>query len=660
MCGILGLWHKDAKPIPLETFQKATTALRHRGPDDEGYLLVNQSRNKIIPCLGTDSDKRLNLPRIEKHFDQSFDFIFGFRRLSILDLSPSGHQPMSSMDGSCWIIFNGEIYNYLELREELKKLGHTFTSTSDTEVLLAGYLQWGSDLLPRLVGMFAFAIFDMRKRTLFLARDFFGIKPLYYTTTNNVFAFASEAKALLELDNTKRQINPDSLYMYLRYGLTDHGDNTFWNEIQHLPPAHYMEISLEAQSPPQIKRYWQIDMNTRLDISLSDATEQLRNLFLENIRIHLRSDVPVGAALSGGIDSSAIVGAMRHVQGQNLDLHSFSYIANDLNLSEEKWVDLAGEKSEAIVHKTRPQPTDLIEDLDHLIYTLDEPFGSTSIYAQYRVFRLAQENKIKVMLDGQGADEFLGGYNYFLSGYLVSLLRQYRLGASFQFLKNNWRRPYFGGSQLLLRAGAWVLPRRLHGLAQQISGNSLMPDWLNPHWFKEHNVKAYSLYAGDQRTKSKEVYRDLLYQSVVETSLPMLLRYEDRNSMAHSVESRVPFLTPSLVNFIFSLPEEYLINLEGTTKAIFRQSMRDIVPRPILDRKDKIGFSTPEHEWLVSLRPWVESIFESSIASSTPVLNLHEIKDEWGRMLAGQKQFNFRFWRWINLIRWSELYRAEY
>lgn len=657
MCGIVGVYNTQKQPIDLETFFKSTEAIRHRGPDDEGYLLVNSSQGIVVPCGGENTDSRLGLPKIEKYFSQPFDFAFGFRRLSILDLSPSGHQPMTSFDGRHWIIFNGEVYNYIELRAELTHLGYEFSSTSDTEVLLAGYIHWGAKMLTKLAGMFAFAILDMQMRKLFLARDFFGIKPLYYALNEDRFAFASEAKALIALGDVSPCVNPSALYMYLRYGLTDQDDRTLWNEIHHLPAAHYLEISLDSPKPSvHPTRYWQIDLATRLSLSASEASEQLRNFFLENIRFHLRSDVPVGAALSGGIDSSSIVSAMRYHQG-NQEIHTFSYIADDPKINEEPWVDLVGQDAKTIVHKTRISTTDLISDLDNFIFSLDEPVSTTSMYAQHSVFRLAQETGIKVMLDGQGADELFGGYNYFFSGRLVSLIRRQRWNEAVRFLANNWRRPYFGGPRLVYRAGAWLLPENFHGLARKLIGEDFIPDWLNSDWFKKNDVSAGSIYIWDH---SKDLFHTLLYQSVTQTSLPMLLRYEDRNSMAHSVESRVPFLTPSFVNFIFSLPEEYIIDMDGNTKAIFRQAMRDIVPTPVLQRQDKIGFSTPERQWLNDLRGWVEDILNSQVVASIPALNRNKINEEWREVFTGRKTFNYQIWRWINLIRWVERYQIEF
>ncbi|MFN8455571.1 MAG: asparagine synthase (glutamine-hydrolyzing) [Anaerolineae bacterium] len=549
MCGIFGLRSAEGQTLNLAVLRQAMSTIRRRGPDDEGYLLCHTAAGRIQPYGGPDTDPRLNLPPLPACPDEAFDLALGFRRLAILDLSPGGHQPMVSCDGRYWLVFNGEIYNYLELKPELESLGYVFRSHSDSEVLLASYACWGHQALNRLVGMFACAILDVQARRLFLARDFFGIKPLYYTYGSGGFAFASEIKALLELPGVTRQVNPQRLYDYLRFRLTDHAGETLFSSIQQLPAAHYLEIWLDNPQPARPVRYWQIDLNQRLDLPFDEATARLRELFLENVTLHLRSDVPVGAALSGGIDSSSIVMAMRYLQGQTLQLHTFSHITHDPILGEERWVDLIGQASGARVGKVEPSPEELAAGLDQLIYIQDEPFGSTTIYAQYRVFQLAQQAGIKVMLDGQGADELLAGYRPYLAARLASLLRQGHLAEAIRFVRQAAQWPGSGTRELSLEAMRLLLPPHFQGLGRQLVSRSLFPAWLNAAWFTQHGVtKAFGWNYGS------DVLREQLHRTLVEVSLPSLLRYEDRNSMAFSIESRVPFLTPALVNFIFALP----------------------------------------------------------------------------------------------------------
>jgi asparagine synthase (glutamine-hydrolysing) len=557
---------------------------------------------------------------------------------------------MCAGDGRYWIVYNGEIYNYLELKEELVREGYTFQSRSDTEVLLNGYSHWGFGVLNRLVGMFAFAIYDRQEELLFLARDFFGIKPLYYTIWPGGFAFASEIKALLTLPHVSRTVNPQRAYEYLRLGFIDHGGETLISEIQQLPAAHCLRLTLEKSAFPRPARFWDIDLTVKSDLSFDDAASRVRDMFLKNVELHLRSDVPVGAALSGGIDSSAIVMAMREVQGSSLDLNTFSFVADDSDVNEEKWVDMVGRTAGASVFKVRLTQEQLLSDLDQLIYFQDEPFTGTSIYAQYRVMRLAKENGIKVLLDGQGADEMLGGYRPYLDARLASLLRQVQWLKACRFLLSLRQYDDYRLRTILMRTGSYFLPPSLRASLLKLIGMDLIPPWLKERWFKEHEVKIEP----SARSFSREILREEMYRSLMRQLLVVLLRYEDRNSMAFSIESRVPFLTPELATFLSSLPEDYIIDLNGTSKSVFRQAMKGIVPDEILERKDKIGFATPEEMWLRNLRPWVESILRSDAAKRIVFFDVAAMERGWLDLLHGRKEFDFTAWRWINFIRWAE------
>jgi len=642
VCGIAGIFRCDRGTLDVAMVQNISGTLGHRGPDDSGWL----------GWTGAATVHQARYPEVL----QGAWLALVHRRLAILDLSDAGWQPMATPDGRYHLVFNGEIYNYRELRLELEKLGYAFRSQSDTEVFLAAYAHWGCRALPRLVGMFAFAILDIQDRTLFLGRDFFGIKPLYYTYWQHGFAFASEITTLLELPGVRRRVNPQRLYHYLRFGLTDHGGETLFAEIAQLPAAHYLSVPLDAPQQRRPVRYWQVDMQQRCDLSFAAAAEKLRELFLDNVRLHLRSDVPVGAALSGGIDSAAIVMAMRHLQGPALPLHTFSYIADDAAVSEEAWVDLLSQTGQTVAHKVRLVPEEVVADLERLIAVQEEPFSSTSIYAQMRVFQLAREAGIKVMLDGQGADELLGGYRPYLAARLASLVRRGQWGEARRFLQCARALPGVRGSWLLCRAAGLLVPTGLQEAVRRVVGEHLVPPWLHGPWFMQHGVVPAPIWSA----AGVEILREHLYQSVVENSLPMLLRYEDRNSMAFAIESRTPFLTPALAEFLFSLPEEYLIASDGTGKAVFRQAMRGMVPDPILERRDKIGFATPELCWLLALQPWADKLFRSEMAHRIPALRLAVVQREWQAVLAGQRALHSRVWRWLNLISWAQHFEVSF
>jgi asparagine synthase (glutamine-hydrolysing) len=636
MCGIAGyVTGPDARPFAA--FQaSALRTLAHRGPDDAGWQTDSATGTGNPPP----NPGRWGLLH---------------RRLAILDLSPLGHQPMITPDGRYSIVFNGEVYNYVELRAELEHDGVAFRSHSDTEVLLWAYARWGPACLTRLVGMFAFAIADRDRRRMFLSRDFFGIKPLYYARTAGGFAFASEIKALRPV--VSGRVRPGRLFDYLRDGLTDHGSDTLLEDVHQVPAAHWMEVDLETGTPSEPRRYWDIDLDRRADLSFPEAVAKARELFLDSVRLHLRSDVPIGAALSGGIDSSAIVAAMRAVEPR-ADVHTFSFVTDDPAIGEERYADLAAKSAGATARKVRLGPADLTADLDRLVAAQDEPFGSTSIYAQYRVFRLAAEHGIKVMLDGQGADEMLAGYSGYFAARLGSLIGRGQFLKAYRFAGRAARRPGVGGRTMLLARGLRrLLPAGVQARGKSMLGRPTVPAWLNGGWFAERGVEPA---IDDRSARRADHMRERLYRTLTETSLPMLLRYEDRNSMAWSIESRVPFLTPALAEFLLSLPEEYVLSPDGVTKHIFREAMRGIVPHEILDRRDKIGFATPEKQWLTELGPWIEGVLTPDRVRRVPALDTTAVDREWRAVLAGTRPFDWRVWRWVNLVRWAEAWDVEF
>src|SRR5690606_7266642 len=351
----------------------------------------------------------------------------------------AGHQPMLSADKRFSIVFNGEIYNYRELRTELQGLGHCFVSDSDTEVLLAAWMQWGQACLVRLIGMFAFVVLDRQAGTLTCVRDALGIKPYFYAAQGGgEFYFASEMPALKELLPGKPTLDWQRAYDYLVHGDYDSGTGTFFEGIRHLLPGHLFIVDLKGERVAEPERWCAPRIVERTDLSFASATELVREQFLQNIRLHLRSDVPLGAALSGGIDSSAVVCAMRHVE-PDLPIHAFSYLAAGSEMSEDVWLDRINAHVGAVPHKISVGSDELVRDLDSMILAQGEPFGSTSIYAQYRVFQLARESGVTVTLDGQGADEMLAGYSGYPGQRMHSLIDDGRFGEAWGFLKN-WSR----------------------------------------------------------------------------------------------------------------------------------------------------------------------------------------------------------------------------
>jgi asparagine synthase (glutamine-hydrolysing) len=636
MCGIVGFVTAKPRPDLARKLPALANVLAHRGPDDRGFLTWDAYNSPSAGrALAEPLAARVGLAH---------------RRLSIIDLSEGGWQPMEGSGGR-HIIYNGEIYNYREVREELKIRGHRFRTASDTEVLLAAYAEWGVASFRRLVGMFALAILDRGQRRLILARDPFGIKPLFITRWRGGLAFASEVLPLLDLPEVSRKVNAKRLHSYLRYGDADTNVDTFFADVTVLPPAHLLEVPLEAPDAAHPTPYWSLDVATRDDLSLDDAASRLRDLFIESVALHLRSDVPIGACLSGGIDSSAIVMAMREIGGQRLDLHTVSYVADDPALSEERWIDVVGSAARANCHKVKPQPTEIARDLDDLITAQGEPFAGFSIYAQYRVFREAQDAGLKVMLDGQGADELFGGYPSALASRLAGLLAQGRVGEASAFWRAVKALPITTRPALLLRAASQFVPEGLQRPLRSLVGQGGASSWLKRDWFEERCAEAAPV--GDDLLKVD------LRRGLERASLPTLLRYEDRNSMAFSIESRVPFLTPKLAEFAMSLPSHYLLAPDATSKAVLRQAMRGLVPDVVLDRRDKVGFTPPESRWILYTRGWVDSALNSETLRLMPFIDSAKLLRSWDMIQRGRAPYHPIIWRCANLSKWGGLVKAE-
>ena len=649
MCGILGIVGPPGSAIDLGQVREALTRIRHRGPDDEGYLLANTLRDVTIACGGEDTDRRLSLPDVRGVGREAFNVALGHRRLSILDLSPAGHQPMASADGSRWMVFNGEIYNYLELREELAKLGHSFRTGTDTEVILAAYGEWRSGMLPKLIGMFALVIVDLRAGTVFAARDHFGIKPLYYAFRGKQLVFGSEIKALLGLEGVRRNVNPGRLYDYLLFGLSDFGGETLFAAVNQLPAAHFMEGPLEWLEELRPRRYWRLDLSRRSECSFEEAAAAVGDVLAASVRLHMRSDVPVGSCLSGGLDSSAIVAHMRRIAGREGRIHTFTYVADDPVLGEERFADLVSEREATTPHKTRPTPEDMTADFDRLVYVQDEPFAGTSIYAQLKVFELAHETGMKVMLDGQGADELFAGYLYLLGARASGLLAQGRFVSAYRVARGAPRNQSASMYRMIGSTFGRLLPDYAVRTARMAIGESLRPRWLTWSWFEERGVATHQ----HQQGHGQESLREELLLSVESLTLPQLLRYEDRNSMAHSIESRVPFCIAAVAELALSLPAEYLVRGDGTTKAVLREAVREIVPQEILAR-EKVGFAVPERKWLAALGPWVAQSLETM--SHLPFLDVQHLRRTTTAALGGVGHVAGVPWRCLNVAQWASAF----
>ncbi|MBL0598176.1 asparagine synthase (glutamine-hydrolyzing) [Aeromonas jandaei] len=623
MCGFLGGFYKNAKDESL--LKRSLELIQHRGPDHSSF--------------------------IESVSGDSFLYL-GHTRLSIIDLTDFAAQPFHSRCGRYVLIFNGEIYNYKEIREELIGIGYRFYTESDTEVLLNALILWGVACLPRLIGMFSFVFYDRKQEVLLLVRDAFGIKPFFYSINNGEITFGSEIRALLSLKNEKAKPNLQRAYDYLVHGDYDSNEESFIDGVFHLSPAHYFTFDLKTKTATQPECWWQPVIDTNENISFDEAVSQLRTLFLDSVRLHLRSDVPLGVALSGGIDSSAVVSAVRYLE-PNLPIKTFSYIASDSRISEERWVDLLNEQMGATAHKVIANQDEMREDLDAMLLMQGEPFGGTSIYAQYRVFKLAKESGVTVTLDGQGADELLAGYSGYPGHRLLGIIEGQGWLAAHRYAKRWSQSPGRNYALAWQYLGRIKLPDSLYELARKKMGRDFQPAWLNIDYLSQRGVEFKEKRATLKQENKGVRVKEALANSLTGRGLSSLLRHGDRNSMAFSIESRVPFLTLPLAEFLLSLPENYLVSDDGVTKHVFREAMRGIMPDSHLDRKDKIGFATPESNWLLNMvdviKGWITD------APELPFLDKSELLKEFQQIIEGNQSFDGRVWRWVNYLRWYTL-----
>jgi len=570
----------------------------------------------------------------------------------VIDLSSSGHQPMTSVDGRLVLTFNGEIYNYRELRLELEGLGCAFRGASDTEVLLQAWAMWGEECLPRLQGMFAFAVWDTKQERLTCVRDAFGIKPLFYAKSSEGFYFASEIHALRELVDKPTNMNSAVMVEYLIHGRYDLSTETFLDGYQRLAAGHVLRIdAYGGQLQAHCERWWWPSLDEDRHLSFDDAVTGVRERFLENVRMHLRSDVPLGVALSGGVDSSSIACAIRHVE-PDVPISTFSFVAPGSLINEEAWIDIVNRHIHAVPNKVSVSPEGLSDDLDSMILAQGEPFLSTSIYAQYRVYQAAREVGVTVMLDGQGADELLAGYHGYPSARFRSLLRNGQVADWMRLLRGWSSFPGRSMSDGLQHSVEALAPRRLLPYLRRMSGRDQIPSWIDQSVYP--NLVNHSLsQMHPSRGEGQRFLAARLRESLTEGELGVLLRHGDRNSMHWSIESRVPFLTTSFAQFVLRLPEQYLLAPHGETKHVFRAAMRGIVPNVILDRRDKIGFDTAEFDMLRPLRPrvaeWLEGL--ESIPFVDSAIARKYVEDA----LSGQRPFTSQVWRLINASRWVQL-----
>ncbi|WP_448188660.1 asparagine synthase (glutamine-hydrolyzing) [Azospirillum sp. sgz301742] len=604
MCGIAGIVARTAKLDIERRIKEMTDAVQHRGPDGEGF-----------------------------HRDGRV--AFGHRRLAILDLSPAGHQPMPSADGRLIVTYNGEIYNFVEVRTELEALGHRFRSHSDTEVLLAAYAEWGPECLTRLNGMWSFALLDVERNRIFAARDRFGEKPFHYIETDDCFAFGSEIRQLLPLLGSVKA-NTAVVSDYLLAGIPLQQGDSFFSGVRNLAAGHYLIYDLNTDRSTTHRYY---SLAERLagveDRTGPEAVDRFREIFEDSIRLRMRSDVPVGTCLSGGLDSSSVslVAALQHAAHSPSPFSAITAISEDPAKSEEEYAGQVVRAGRLNWIRTRPVYEDFRDALPRIVRQQEEPFTSPSICMQSFVMQAARENGVTVLLDGQGADETLLGYERYYYAYAIAVWRQHGTLEAVrwqrQVMQNNADMTSLRFAALAMRDLSPSL-RYLHllGRARHLSPRPPLPEW----------VRRYARACLDLRS--------LQMLEVETTGLPPLLRFEDKNAMAHSIETRLPFLDHRLVEHCISLGWNLKMR-DGWSKWVVRQSMRDVLPATIAWRRTKLGFTAPEQLWLSRhAEVMVQTVDRSSLVRH--FCNADRVREGYRRLdLGGQ-------WRLFCMALWEE------
>jgi len=614
MCGIAGILNLDKKPAERGLVEKMTGLQKHRGPDASGFYY---DRNVAL----------------------------GHCRLKIIDLTDKAHQPMQLPDRSVSVVYNGEIFNYLELKEELVMLGHKFITGSDTEVVLHAYRQWGLDAPTKFNGMWSFAIWDSRRNMLFCSRDRFGIKPFYYYFDGKRFVFASEIKAFFCDKTIPREPDMNAVFNYLGsgYGYMDTSQGTFFKNIRQLRPGHSLVITDKIDDI----NYWQLDAgranNSRTFESIRD---EFSELFNDAVKLWTRSDVPVGISLSGGLDSTSIAAVMSDICTNKIE--SFSACFEEPGYGEKAYINEMLKDPKFTPNFITPTSYELMNELHKIIRHQDEPFTGASIFSQWQIMKTAKSKGIKVLLTGQGSDEILAGYNKFYPFYYADMIRHcdmggllenmMKLGSGFGY--NRWQ----------------ALPEAVKVLASRAVPAGMKAGKKRAAFLDENFCRQYGRRNAVRKQEFGGCLRQELYNSITVSPLPALLHFDDRNSMAHSVESRPPFLDHRLVEFAFSMPDSAKIK-GGFTKYVLRESMKGRLPELIRTRRDKMGFVTPMGEWFrKELKNEVLGLLSEERFKKRGIFDMNGVNNIIKEHNEGKRDHAFTIWSWVNLELWFRMY----
>ena len=615
MCGITGIVALNGRPVELSVLQRMNDAQAHRGPDGQGFAVSWPESNGFCSAFLKHTEQGRSAPPARVGL--------GHRRLAILDLSDRGLQPMSAGASGAWIVFNGEIYNHLELRDELERRGRFFNTRTDTEVLLQSYLEWGVECLQHLEGMFAFAIWDGAKGRLFCARDRLGIKPFYYASPRDHFIFASEIKGLLPFPGLNPAPDDAAVLGFLVHGNCDYRERTILGQVTALPAAHALVLDL-ASGNLQRWCYWTPAPKSDWSALQDDArVELLHQLLVDTTRSHLISDVRAGSCLSGGLDSSAVVGLIGKIWREQPEaasavgdqFHTFTSCYEYPELDERQYALAMANSIGATPSLVFPSAADFWDSFGSMAWHQDMPFAGMSFYAQWRVMRAAKETGVKVLLDGQGGDEVFGGYAKFRYAYLASLLRAGRVGT---MAREAWASLLQRDLYILdLRGGYRYLPRNLRSLlgVDSLLQRVLRADWNQAVGDESSPATRWWRHATGAKGDSSalSIMQAVQIEDILVDTLPFILRMEDRSSMAFSIEARVPLLDHKLVEYGLSLPDHQKIQ-GGFSKFAVREATRGLMPEEVRLRRTKLGFAGADRRWLSGdLRPQVTELIEGSL-----------------------------------------------
>lgn len=642
MSGIAGMVMGRGGFADRTVLDRMLAGLNHRGPDGQGFAWCAESADG----------------RVESFVEQTLETgtwpargpAAAIGRAVLGAGHPSGPPAVASYRTLLGVL-DGEIHNATALRAMFPDDGQLPPTADEGAILLAVYAHLGPSGLARVLGGFALAIIDPGQRTLVLARDPYSVKPLFYATVEGGAIFASEIRALYQWPGLSRRVDAKRLYDYLETSNTDHGDATLFRAVRQVRAGYALTIPFLSPSAPLASRYHVQDLGGDSGLSITAAARELRERFLESVSLHLRSDPRLGFALSGGVDSSSIVAVARHLRGARLEMHGFTCAAGDGAPSELRFAEAVASGSDITLHTWIPDVRELPADFNHLLDVQGEPFTSPTIWAQHRLLRLAGELEIPAMFGGQGSDEMLGSYDWVMGARLASLTRAGRWFEALRFVLASGGIPGRGRAAMLR---AW-LGATMPGSLRSALGRqrpAAYYDYMDADWFRTRGVEPAE--AGTERVN----LRQRLHRTFAEAHLQAMLRFEDRNAMAASIETRMPFLAPSVVDFIFTLPEQYIISRDGSRKSVFRLAMRGLTQDAVLDRRDKIGFAMPVAEWLIMLKPWVEARLD--VIRGIRALRPEAVDRQWRGVREGRSTADaFLLWRWISLATWIERYGVE-